>query len=297
MKPLAPGARVALISPAGPLIKPDELPRAQENARALGWETIVAPHATDRVGYLAGRDRDRLDDINHALRDPKIDAVWCLRGGYGMIRILPGIDYDALSRAPKTIIGYSDITALHAAVQRKCRLITYHGPTAREQMGELSRDSFVRALVQQTDSCGVAPKAREISHGHAEGRLAGGNLAVLASLCGTPYAPDLTDAILVLEDINEPVYRIDRMLQQLMLSGALNGCKAIVFGECVKCPEDGSGGMPFDKVLGEIAEELGVPCMAGIPVGHIDEQWTIPLGAMATLDTKSRKLTVTAYES
>jgi muramoyltetrapeptide carboxypeptidase len=296
-KPLAPGARVALISPAGPLIKPDELPRALENARALGWETIVAPHATDRVGYLAGKDRDRLDDINHALRDPKVDAVWCLRGGYGMIRILPGIDYDALSRTPKTIIGYSDITALHAAVQRKCRLITYHGPTAREQMGEFSRDSFVRALVLQTDSCGVAPKAREISHGHAEGRLAGGNLAVLASLCGTPYAPDLTDAILVLEDINEPVYRIDRMLQQLMLSGALNGCKAIVFGECVKCAEDSSGGLPLDAVLDEIAEELGVPCMAGIPVGHIDEQWTIPLGATATLDTKSRKLTVTAYES
>ena len=213
-----------------------------------------------------------------------------------MIRILPGIDYEALNRTPKTIIGYSDITALHAAVQRKCMMISYHGPTARETMSEFSRDSFLRALVDQTDSCGVAANAREISHGHAEGRLVGGNLAVLASLCGTSFAPDLTDGILILEDINEPVYRIDRMLEQLMLSGALDGCKAIVFGECVKCTDDG-GGRAFDELLREIAEELGVPCMAGIPVGHIHEQWTIPMGATAVLDTKARKLTVTAYES
>jgi muramoyltetrapeptide carboxypeptidase len=256
------------------------------------------PHATEQFGYLAGQDRDRLDDINHALRDASVDALWCLRGGYGMIRILPGIDYEALDADPKPIIGYSDITAMHAAVQRKCRLITYHAPTAREAMTEFSRDSFLRAVVEQTDSCGVAPNAREISHGRAEGRLVGGNLAVLASLCGTSFAPDLTDGILILEDIGEPVYRIDRMLQQLMLSGALNGCRAIVFGECVKCPEDaGGGGRPLDSVIGEIAEELGVPCLAGVPIGHIDEQWTIPLGATATLDTRERRLTVTSYGS
>ena len=296
-KPLASGARVALISPASPLQKNDELPRAQENARSFGWEPIVATHATERVGYLAGDDRDRLNDINRALRDPEIDALWCLRGGYGMIRILAGIDYEALSRAPKTIIGYSDITALHAAVQRKCRLLTYHGPTAREVLSDFSRDSLRRAVLEQGDSCGKAENAREINAGTADGRLVGGNLAVLASLCGTEFMPDLTDGILVLEDINEPVYRVDRMLQQLKLSGALNGCKAIAFGECVKCPEDSDGGRPFDVVLGEIAHALGVPCLAGIPVGHIAEQWTIPLGAEATLDTSARALTVTSYTS
>jgi len=297
-KPLEPGAHVALIAPAGPLQKPEELPRAQENTRLLGWEPIVGSHATDRHGYLAGTDRDRLNDINRALRDPKIDAIWCLRGGYGMMRILPGIDYDALSRTPKAIIGYSDVTALHAAVQRKCRLVTYHAPTAREAMTELSRDSLRRAVVEQTDSCGVAPNAREINAGVAEGRLVGGNLAVLTSLCGTPFAPDLSDGILVLEDINEPVYRIDRMLQQLILAGAFNGCRAIVFGECVKCPDDaGGGGRPFDEVLGEIAHSLGVPCLAGIPVGHIAEQWTIPLGATATIDTAKRSITVNSYTS
>jgi muramoyltetrapeptide carboxypeptidase len=296
--PLASAAHVALIAPAGPLQKSEELARAQDNTRTLGWEPIVGAHATERIGYLAGSDRDRLIDINRALRDPTIDAIWCLRGGYGMMRILAGIDYDALSRTPKSIIGYSDITALHAAVQRKCRLVTYHGPHSREALTEFSRDSLRRAVVEQTDSCGIAPNAREINAGVAEGRLVGGNLAVLAALCGTPYAPDLSDGILILEDISEPVYRIDRMLQQLKLSGALNGCRAIVFGACVKCPDDsGGGGRPFDEVLGEIVHALGVPCLAGIPVGHIDEQWTIPLGAMAKLNTSNRALTVTSYTS
>jgi len=297
-KPLTPGARVALIAPAGPLTKEDELPRALDNARAFGWDPVVGKNAQRRLGYLAGDDRARLDDINQALQDDTIDALWCLRGGYGMIRILDGIDYHALETNPKPIIGYSDITALHAAVQRKCWLISYHGPTAREPMSSFSRDSLERAVVQQTDPCGAAAGARALSVGKADGRLAGGNLAVLASLCGTPYAPDLSDCILILEDINEPVYRIDRMLQQLKLSGMLRGCKAVAFGECVKCPDDAGGGArPFDEVLGEIVRELRVPCIAGIPVGHIAEQWTIPLGAMATLDAESCTLSVTSYGS
>lgn len=211
------------------------------------------------------------------------------------MRLLAGIDYDALSRTPKVILGYSDVTAFHTAVQRKCRLVTFHGPTAREVLTDFSRDSLERAVLQHGDSCGVAPSAREINAGSAEGRLVGGNLSVLASLCGTPYMPDLADGILILEDVNEPVYRIDRMLQQLSLSGSLNACKAIVFGDCTKCPED--AGRPFDEVLGEVANTLGVPCLAGIPIGHIAEQWTIPLGAMGRVDTAARSLTVTSYAS
>ncbi|MGH7650620.1 MAG: S66 peptidase family protein [Gemmatimonadaceae bacterium] len=296
-KPLKSGAVVALVAPAGALQNPDELPRAQENARTMGWEPVVGPHAGERLGYLAGHDRDRLNDINRALRDPKIDAIWCLRGGYGMMRILPGIDYDTLSRTPKSIIGYSDITAFHAAVQRKCKLVTFHGPTAREKLTDFSRDSFQRAVVRHTDSCGVANDARELNAGTADGRLVGGNLAVISALCGTPYMPDLSDGILVLEDVNEPVYRFDRMLHQLKLSGVLNGCKAIVFGECTGGSETPAGGRSFDDVLGELVHELGVPCLAGIPLGHIAEQWTIPLGAMGRLDTGARTLTVTSYAS
>lgn len=295
-KPLAAGARVALIAPAGPLQKPEELQRAQDNTTSLGWVPVVAEHANEKTGYLAGSDRTRLKDINNALRDPAIDAVWCLRGGYGLIRILEGIDYDALARTPKAVIGYSDVTALHAAIQKNCGLITYHGPTAREPLTEFSRDSFERAVVEQADSCGVAHNAREIRSGSAEGRLVGGNLAVLASLCGTPYMPDLSRGILILEDINEPVYRVDRLMQQLRLSGAIDACRAIVFGECVQC-EDSGGGRTFDELLREIAAAIDVPCMAGIPVGHIDRQWTIPLGASGYVETGSRTLTVTSYES
>ena len=266
------------------------------NARAFGWEPVVGKNAQRRLGYLAGDDRARLDDINIALQDSAIDALWCLRGGYGMIRILDGIDYQALESNPKPIIGYSDVTALHAAVQRKCWLISYHGPTAREQMSDFSRDSLERAVIRQVDPCGAAAKARALRGGKAEGRLAGGNLATLVSLCGTPYAPDLTDCILILEDINEPVYRIDRMLQQLKLSGMLRGCKAIVFGECVKCPDDAGGGArSLDSVLGEVVSALNIPCVTGVPVGHIAEQWTIPLGAMAALDADACTLNVTSY--
>lgn len=297
-QPLAHGASVALIAPAGPLQKPDELPRAENNTRTLGWRPVVADHATARMGYLAGNDRTRVDDINRALRDSNIDAVWCLRGGYGVMRILDAIDYDALSAAPKAIIGYSDITALHTAIQRKCKLVTYHGPTAREVMSDFSRDSLARAVVDQTDSCGSAHGARELRAGAAEGRLVGGNLSVLASLAGTPYAPDYDDGILILEDVGEPVYRIDRMLRQLLLTGALARLRGIAFGDCTNCREDaGGGGRPLDEVIREFADALGVPCLAGIPVGHIADQWTIPLSASARLDTASRTLTVTSYTS
>jgi muramoyltetrapeptide carboxypeptidase len=295
-EPLTSGARVALIAPAGPLQKPEDLPNAQENARTLGWEPIVGAHATERLGYLAGHDRDRLNDINRALRDPKIDGIWCLRGGYGLMRIIESVDYEALSRMPKVIIGFSDVTALHAAIQQRCRLVTFHGPHARETLTSFSRDSFERAVNRQVDSCGPAPLAREINPGAATGRLVGGNLAVLSSLAGTPFAPDYTDSILILEDINEPVYRVDRMLTQLKLTGTLAGCRAIAFGDCTRCPEDaGGGGRSFDEVLGELAHSLGIPCLAGIPVGHIPDQWTIPMGAIATLDTRTRSLTVTSY--
>jgi muramoyltetrapeptide carboxypeptidase len=198
---------------------------------------------------------------------------------------------------PKIVIGYSDVAALHAAIQQRCRLVTFHGPTAREHLTDFSRDSFRRAVVERVDSCGTAPLAREINAGTAEGRLVGGNLAVLSALAGTPFAPDYTDSILVLEDVNEPVYRIDRMLTQLKLTGTLSGCRAIAFGDCTHCPEDAGGGRTFDEVLGELAHSLGIPCMAGIPVGHIPDQWTIPLGAIATLDTQARSLRVTSYLS
>lgn len=281
--PLAPGARVALVSPAGPLRGEGDLVRAVDNARAFGWEPVVGTHALAREGYFAGCDDDRLADLNRALGDDRIDGVWCVRGGYGAMRLLDRVDYQALARRPKPIIGYSDITALHAAVGRRAGLVTYHGPTAREALTPFSRESLARAVVQCEDPLGSTRGARAIRRGTAVGRLAGGNLSLLASLCGTPYFPDLDGALLVLEDVSEAVYRVDRMLTQLRLAGALDGVRGIVFGHCTDCPEHEDGERPLDEVLAEFADALEVPCVAGVPVGHIDQQWTLPLGMTAEL--------------
>ena len=291
--PLAAGARVALVAPAGQLRGTDDVARAEANSRALGWEPRVGPHALERHGYFAGRDADRLADLNAALADDTVDAVWCLRGGYGAMRLLPHLDYAAVARRPKTLLGYSDITALHAAIGGRANLVTLHGPVARNPLTPFSRDSLERAAIRAEDSCGVAPGARVIRPGRTEGRLAGGNLALLAALAGTPWAPKLDGAILVLEDINEAIYRVDRMLVQLQLAGMLAGVRAIVFGHCTDCAEEeGEGRRTLDDVLREVADALAIPCLAGVPLGHIDDQWTFPLGATAEVDAREGRVTV-----
>lgn len=291
---LAPGARVALVSPAGPLRGQSDLTRAVDNARGFGWEAVVGAHVLAREGYFAGDDAARLDDFNRALRDSSVDAIWCARGGYGAMRLLRSIDYDALARRPKPILGYSDITAIHLAVQRRCGLGSFHAPTARAALTPFTRKSLERAVIDGTDPCITAgPAPRTIRQGVARGTLAGGNLALVASLVGTPYAPDLDGAILVLEDVNEAIYRVDRMMQQLLLSGVLRGCRGIVFGHCTSCAEESDdGARGLDDVLGEIARVLDVPCIAGVPIGHIDDQWTLPLGAEAELDATRATLHV-----
>jgi muramoyltetrapeptide carboxypeptidase len=286
---------VALVAPAGPLRGPEDLARAVANARALGWEPVVAPHALARAGYFAGDDARRAADFNEALRDPRIDGVWCLRGGYGAMRILPAVAWDALVRHPKAIVGYSDVTALLAAAGRCAGLVSYHGPTARAALTAFSRHSLERALRQADDPCGEWPQAAVLRGGRARGRLAGGNLALVAALVGTPYCPDLSGAILVLEDVNEGVYRVDRMLQQLLLSGALAGVRGIAFGHCTNCGEESDdGARTLADVVAEVADTLRVPCVLGVPVGHIEDQWTLPFGADAELDAGARSLHVVA---
>jgi len=290
---LSEGARVALVAPAGPLRDEADLDRAVENVRSFGWEPIVGDNARAREGYFAGDDALRALDLNRALADDAIDAVWCLRGGYGTMRILDVIDFDAVARRPKPIIGYSDITALHSALAARADIVSYHGPTARAALTAFSRESLACALVHGGDSCGVAPAARILRGGSTQGVLAGGNLALLSALVGTPFAPRLANAILVLEDIDEAVYRVDRMLRQLLLAGLLDGVRGIVFGACTNCPEaSDDGARPLDDVIVEIAEALGVPALAGVPVGHVDDQWTLPLGAPASLDADRRTLSV-----
>jgi len=292
---IAAGARVALVAPAGPLSGETDLQRAQDNARTLGWVPFVGAHVLAREGYLAGADGQRLADLNLAFTDDAIDAIWCLRGGYGVMRVLDQIDYAALRRRPKPIVGYSDITALHAAVATRCEVVSFHGPTARAPLTEFSRDSLQRAL-SGVDSCGTASRSTTLCSGRARGRLVGGNLAILCALVGTPYEPDYRDAILVVEDVNEAVYRIDRMLTQLRLAGRLATCRGIVFGQFsdvpTDAPEEVLGARTLDDVLREVAAALKIPCIAGAPIGHLADQWTIPLGADAELDAEARTLRI-----
>jgi muramoyltetrapeptide carboxypeptidase len=293
---LSAGARVALVAPSGPLRDAADLERAVANARSLGWEPVPGAHVLERDGYFAGSDARRLADLVAAAADDSIDGVWCIRGGFGAMRLLDAIDYDAWRWKPRTLIGFSDITALHSAIGARADLVTYHGPTARAVLTDLTRDSL-RAAVLSGDSPYVVrhDDSTTLRAGCARGRLAGGNLALVASLAGTPYAVDLDGAILVLEDVNEAVYRIDRMLTQLALSGALAKCAGIVFGRFTEIPPDtvdAERSFPLEHVLQEVADRYRVPCVANAPFGHVDDQFTLPLGATAVLDADQRTLII-----
>jgi muramoyltetrapeptide carboxypeptidase len=291
---LAPGARVALVAPAGPLRDEQDLDRSVGNVSSFGWVAVPGEHVLERDGYLAGSDTNRLADLNRFLRDDSIDAIWCIRGGYGVMRLLEGIDYDALARRPKAIIGYSDITALHGAIGRRCELVSYHGATARAHLTEIARQSLSVFLTEPSGEFTIArPWMTPLRRGTARGRLAGGNLALVAALAGTPYAADLDGAILLLEDVNEAVYRIDRMLTQLWLSGALRNIAGLAFGSFTEIPDDPANAQrPIERVLEEFATRCGVPCVSGFPMGHIDDQHVYPLGAMATLNADDGVLVI-----
>ncbi len=290
---LAPGARVALVAPAGPVSKDGTFQTAVQQAKSFGWEPVIGDNVGARTRYLAGTDEQRLHDLNAAFRDESIDGIWCLRGGYGVMRILAGLDTAAMRSRPRAVIGFSDITALHTAVGKHADVIGYHGPHAAAHLTSFSRDSLTRAVVQGTDSCGTAPAARTLRSGRAQGRLVGGNLSLLGALCGSRYAPDYDGGILIIEDVDEATYRIDRMLRQLMLTGALAKLAGIAYGQFTEEGGRANATSPSrEQLLRETADLAGVPTLAGIPVGHIDDQWTIPLGAMAELDADAKSLHV-----
>jgi muramoyltetrapeptide carboxypeptidase len=295
---LVPGSRVALIAPAGPLLERDDLTRAEALCRALGYEAVLGKSAYAHHGYLAGTDDERLGDLNSALADPAIHAIWCIRGGYGSIRLLDRIDYDAMIRHPKIVVGFSDITALLNAITQMTGVVTFHGPVARAAMPAFSRRHFELIL------CDAAPAGRlgrlpmpigelvskenrivTLHAGTAEGPLLGGNLTLLQCLIGTPYFPELAGAILFLEDVGEDLYRVDRMLSHLRLVGVLQRLAGIVVGRFTDLERStADGALGFDEVLAHYLSPLGIPAAYGFPIGHIDDQWTLPLGVKARLD-------------
>lgn len=291
---LRPGARVALVAPAGPLAE-GAVERAVERVRAWGWEPLPGRFCRGRCGYLSGTDEERLADLNQALRSPENDAVWCLRGGYGTMRILDRVDWGALVERPRPLIGFSDNTALHLALHHR-GVVSFHGPhPATPELTEFSRAGLLRVLTR-AEPAGVLPlpdggaaRARTLVGGRAEGPLVGGNLALLAALAGTPYGVRAEGAVLFVEDVGEAAYRVDRMLSQLLLSGALDGVAGVVVGAFTESPDE--EGLPDAmEVIADRLGGLGVPMASGFPFGHVEESWTLPLGVRARLDADAGTL-------
>jgi muramoyltetrapeptide carboxypeptidase len=298
-----------MVAPSAAPNEPERIRFAIDTIESLGFKVKPGAHLYDREGYLAGSDAARADDLNAMFADDGVDAIWCVRGGYGASRILPALDYALMQRKPKALIGYSDITALHVAIHRHAGLVTFHGPVAFRaftpySLGELKRvlwtgETPVRLggpppFERAEGRVDWENRVATLVPGTARGRLIGGNLCLMSHLCGTPYFPDLRGAILFLEDVEEAYYRIDRMLTQLWLSGALAGVAGVAFGKFTNCNSSPFflQNRPLDDILAERCRALGVPAVSGIMVGHIEDQTTLPVGCLAELDADAGTLTL-----
>ena len=296
------GDRVGLVAPASALTLPWELDRAQHWVRGMGLEPVLGRHVREQDGYLAGTDAARAADLMAMFADPGIRGIFAVRGGWGGARILPLLDWAVIAANPKLLIGYSDTTALHLSIAAKAGFPTIHGPNAASRWERESWESLWRlAFAGDTPVLGgVAVEeasgrtGRTITGGTAHGRLLGGNLTIVSTLMGTPYVPDMRGAILFLEDVNEDVYRVDRMLQQLRLAGVLEQLSGVVFGQCTRCAvEPGEGeakGFTLDDILDHHLGGLGIPAFAGANIGHVTNQLALPHGAQVELDGERRTI-------
>lgn len=296
-KVLRPGDAVALVSPAGP-VAGEKIESAVQVLQGWGLRPRVYPHALDKYSFYAGRDEDRAGDLNDALADPEIRGVICNRGGYGVQRIIHRLDFDAVRRDPKLVIGFSDITALHGAFWTQARLATVHGPVATQLERGGGFASGMKHALMSTEPVLVNADADEPTfsvrtRGRASGVLLGGNLSMLSTSIGTPFMPDLTNAILLLEDVGEASYRVDRMLTHLLNCGILQRLAGIAVGQ-FSHPGNGSGAITPSQVLMERLGELGIPVLGGLPIGHGAANIAVSLGTQACLDADAGTLLVAA---
>lgn len=294
---LNPGDTVALVSPSGATDDPLDLQLAQEAMEALGLKVKVAQHFAARHGHLAGSDRERAGDLNAMFGDKDVKAIVCVRGGSGAARLLPLLDYGLIRRNPKVLLGYSDITALHNALLSQAGLVSFHGPIGAGSWNAFNADQFRRVFFEreQMQYRNTAEKGDElvqrrnrtvtITGGKAQGELVGGNLSVLVALAGSPYLPDFSGKILFLEDVSEAPYRIDRMLSTLRLMGALDKVAGVIFGECTDCdPGNGYGSLTLPQIFDDYFKPLKVPAYRGAMIGHIRQQFIVPVGGRVEMD-------------
>ena len=283
------GERVGVVA-TGFAARPEALDAGVAWLSRRGLDPVVGPHALAVDGYLAGDDAARAGDLDAAVADPDLAALWFVRGGYGTARILDRFDFDRLVRRPKLLLGYSDLTGLFAALLKRVSTVCLHAPL----VAELGDAKAFHAPSLNATLAGRATRRRVVSRdvlrgGRARGRLMGGNLTVLCHLLGTRHMPDLRGAIVFLEEIGEEAYRIDRLLQHLGSSGSLSGVRAVLLGRFHVPPATRAfpGDRDVEAVLCDHLLPLQVPVARGIPAGHGPGKWTLPLGGIASLDTQS----------
>lgn len=307
-KALQPGDTVGLITPSTYVSDPDRLQLAARTIKYFGLKMKTGKNVGKRAGYVGGSVAERLEDLHQMFRDPEVKAVFAIRGGYGSEHLLDGIDYGLIRRNPKIFLGYSDITAMHLAIQKKAGLVTFHGPVVLSRFSPYTQELFRKALFSTVpmgaitnppDSDPLRPShmLRTIRPGRATGPLMGGNLSLIATTMGTPYEIETRGRILFLEDVDEQPYSVDRMLTQLRLAGKLEAAAGVIFGECNGCrPREFQPSFDSTFSLGEVLDNilggLRTPVLSGLTVGHTDDQATLPLGVRATLDAEKGELVI-----
>jgi len=302
-KRLKQGDTVGVIAPASGF-SAAEFDKALQNLADLGFKTKVGKYARAKNGFLAGTDKERLEDLHWAFSDAEIDAVWCVRGGYGVSRLLPNVDFKLIKKNPKIFIGYSDITALHLAISQNCGLVTFHGPVAASTYSDYPKKHVVNVLMNpsapykiELSPDNVAKesnlfKTEVITKGKAKGKLIGGNLSLLSALAGTPFGlQNPKGKLLFMEDVGEQPYRIDRMLTQLCQSVDLRQLTGIALGVFEDCNPKTTDTQSLITVLKDRLGDLKIPVIYGLSFGHIRDQFTLPIGIEAELDTENATMT------
>jgi len=302
-KRLMKGDTVAVIAPSS-AVEVSAFEKALQNLADLGLKIKIGKSARARKGFLAGTDKERLDDLHQAFADTEIKAVWCVRGGYGATRFLPDLDFKLIEKNPKIFIGYSDITALHLAIHQNTGLVTFHGPVAASNFSDYTKNHMAGVLINPSAPYKIALspdniaknsnlfKTETITRGKCRGKLIGGNLSLLAAMAGTAFAlRDTKGKILFIEDIGEQPYRIDRMLTQLKQTVDLRQLAGIALGVFEDCNPKDITSQSLIEVLKDRLGDLGIPVIYGLSFGHIRDQFTLPFGIEAELDTETATMT------
>jgi muramoyltetrapeptide carboxypeptidase len=295
------GDVIGLIAPAS-TPKPARVQQGVRYLEGLGYRVRLGRHIGKAHGCFAGTDGERLEDLNAMLRDPQVNAIFALRGGYGCQRLLPRVDYAAARRNPKILAGYSDLTALQLALLKRSGLVTFSGPMPAVEFAKgvdpFTEEDFWAALTSRARRRGLPslendpPRCRQA--GVAEGPLIGGCCSLLTSNLATPFVPSLHGALLFLEDVHEEPHRIDRMFTQLRNAGVLQRAAGLLLGQFTdrKQHDNGPAHLPWAKLLDEVLADLPGPCLENVPYGHVPRRWTLPLGVRARLDSKRSRVTL-----